>query len=167
MREMNTDGACMGLHWLAGCGALVRSANGQWVVGFSKWIGVTSSFATELRGLCEGIQLCCNLNISCLEVEMDAKSIIDVIGSPNYVNNIISPILDDCRLLITKFHQVRIKHCFLQTNQCADGLAKKSLRMAGELLIYDNPLVNILDVFEGDLNGIYSFRIYPNLSSVV
>ena len=38
----------MGLHRLAGCGGLVRSENGQWVVGFSKRIGVTSSFAAEL-----------------------------------------------------------------------------------------------------------------------
>ena len=78
---------------------------------------------------------------------MDVKSIVDVVGSPDYVNNIISPILDDCRLLITKFHQVRIKHCLRQANQCADGLAKKSLRMAVDLLIYDSPPVDILDVF--------------------
>ena len=44
------DGSCMGLHGLARCGGLVRSANGQWVVEFNKWIGVTSSFAVELWG---------------------------------------------------------------------------------------------------------------------
>ena len=47
-KKLNTDGACMGLHGLASCGGLVRSADGQWVSGFSKRIGVTSSFATEL-----------------------------------------------------------------------------------------------------------------------
>ena len=118
-KKLNTDGTCMGLHGLASCGGLVRNGNGHWVVGFSKRIGVTSSFAAELWGLREGLQLCCNLNISCLEVEMDAKSIVDVVGNPNYANNIISPILDDCRILITKFHQIHIKHCFRQANQCA------------------------------------------------
>ena len=158
-KKLNTNGSCIGLHSLVGCGGLVRNANGQWVVGFNKRIEVTSSFAAELWGLREGLKLCCNLNILCLEVEMDAKSIVDVLGNPDYVNNIISPILDDCRQLITRFHQVYIKHCFRQTNQCANGLAKMSLRMNADFLIYDNLPVDILDVFEGDLNGIYFNRI--------
>ena len=166
-KKLNTNRACMGHHGLAGCGGLVRSADGQWVVGFSKRIGATSSFAAKWWGLREGLRRCCNLNISCLEVEMDAKSIVDVVGNPNYANNIISPILDDCRILITKFHQICIKHCFRQANQCANGLAKKSLRMAADFLIYDSPLVDILYVFEGDLNGMYSFRICPDLSFAV
>ena len=90
---------------------------------------------------------------------MDVKAIVDVVGNPNYVNNIIFPILDNCRQLITRFHQVRIKHCFWQANQCADGLARKSFRMIADFLIYDSPPVDILDVFEGDLNGMYSYRI--------
>ena len=166
-KKLNTDGACMGLHELAGCGGLVRSADGQWVAGFSKRIGITSNFAAELWGLREGLQLCCNLNISCLEVEIDAKTIVDAVGNPDYVNNIVSPILDDYWLLISKFHHVRFKHCFRQANQCVDGLANKSLRMTADFLRYDSPPVDILDVFEEDLNGMYSVRICPNSSFVV
>ena len=92
---------------------------------------------------------------------MDAKSIVDVVGNSEYVNNIISPILDDCRCLMTKFQQIRIKHYFQQANQCVDGLARKSLRMITDFLIYDSPPVDILDVFEGDLNGMCNYRICP------
>lgn len=77
-KKLNTDGSCSELHGLAGCGGVVRNDDEQWVVGFNKWIGVTSSFATELWELREGLKLCCNLNIHCLEIEMDAKSIVDV-----------------------------------------------------------------------------------------
>ena len=139
-KELNTDGSCMGLHRLAGCRGLVRSVNGQWVVGFSKRIGITSSFAAELWGPREGLQLCCNLNINCLKVEMDAKSIVDVVGNSEYVNNIISPILDDCRCLMTRFQQIRSKYCFRQANQCANGLTRKSLRMTADFLIYDSQI---------------------------
>ena len=97
---------------------------------------------------------------------MDAKSIVDVEGNPNYVNNIISPILDDCRQLINRFQQVCIKHCFRQANQCANGLVEKSLKMTTDFLIYDSPPVDILNVFEGDLNGMYSVRICPGSSFV-
>ena len=101
-------------------------------------------------GLRESLKLCCNLNIHCHEIELDAKSIVDVLGNLSYVKNIISPILDDCRQLITQFHQVLIKHCFWQANQCADGLARISFRMNTDFLFffYNSPPVDILDVFE-------------------
>lgn len=31
--------------------------------------------------------MCCNLNISSLAVEIDAKTIVDVLGNSSYVNN--------------------------------------------------------------------------------
>ena len=40
---------------------------------------------------------CSNLNISALIVELDAKVIVDIFHNANYENNIVSPILDDCR----------------------------------------------------------------------
>ena len=140
---------------------MVKSEDGQWVVGFSKRIGVTNSFAAELWGLCEGLKLCCNLNIHCLVVEMDAKAIVDVLQNEDYANIIISPILDDCRQLLTRLHQVHIKHRFCQANQCADGLGRMSFRMSSDFLMFDSLPVDILDVFEGDLNGMYFNRICP------
>ena len=110
--KLNTNGSCSELHGLASCGGVVRNEDGQWVAGFSKRIRVTNSFAVELWGLREGLKLCCNLNIHCLVVEMDAKAIVDVLWNAYYANNIISPILDDCRQLLTHFHQVHINHCF-------------------------------------------------------
>ena len=68
---------------------------------------------------------------------MDAKSIVEVLQNVDYVNNALSPIIDDCRQLITRFHHVCIKHCFWQANQCADGLARMSCRMNAEFLIYE------------------------------
>ena len=93
---------------------------------------------------------------------MDAKSIVDVLGNLSYVNNIISPILDDCRQLITRFQQVQIKHCFRQANQCADGLVRMSFRMHDDFKLYDSPPVDVLDVFEGDLIGMYLNKICPD-----
>ena len=88
---------------------------------------------------------------------MDAKSIVEVLQNTGYVIHVISPILDDCRQLITQFQNVRIKHCFRQANQCADGLARMSFSLNVDLLIFDSPPVDVLDAFEGDLIG----RSYP------
>ena len=93
-------------------------------------MGSLAALPLSCGGLCEGLKLCCNLNIECLEIEMDVKSIVDVLQNADYVNNNISPILDNCRQLITHFYQVCIKHCFQQANQCDDGLARMSCRMS-------------------------------------
>ena len=76
---------------------MIRDEHGAWLAGFSRNIGSTTSYVTELWGLRDGLALCCNLNIPSLVVELDAKSIVDVFRIPNYEDNIISSILDDCR----------------------------------------------------------------------
>ena len=50
-------------------------------------------------------------------------------------------------------------HCFRQANRCDDGLARMSFRMNDDFKLYDSPPVDILDVFERDLNGMYFNRI--------
>lgn len=52
----------------------------------------------ELWGLRDGLMLCSNLNIFFL-IELDAKAIVNVLSRSDYVNNVVSPVLDDCRLL--------------------------------------------------------------------
>ena len=54
-----------------------------------------------LWGLRDGLILCCNLHLPSLIVELDAKATVDAFLNSNYENNVISPILDDCRQLIT------------------------------------------------------------------
>ena len=85
---------------MAGCGGVVRDEEGSWIAGFTRRIGVTTSFEAKLWGLRDGLMLCSNLDISLLVVEIDAKTIVDALQNVDYANNAISLILDDCRLLV-------------------------------------------------------------------
>ena len=49
---------------------------------------------------------------------------MEVFKNVNYVNNVISPLLDDCRHLAAHFHRIRSNHCYRQANRCADLLAR-------------------------------------------
>lgn len=157
--KLNTDGSCCGNTGMAGCGGLIRDDAGRWIMGFSRSIGMTSSFAAELWGLREGLLLCSNLNINALEVELDAKAIMDALDNPSYVNTVISPLLDDCKLLISRIPQVCIHHCFRQANRCADSLTRLSYCLDANFSTFDSPPVDLLDVFEDDLNGVFCNRI--------
>ena len=85
---------------------MVWDKNGKWLAGFSRRIGITTCFVAELWGLREGLILCCNLNISSLVAELDTKVVVDIFLNPNYHNNVVLPILGDCRQLVHWFHQI-------------------------------------------------------------
>lgn len=44
-----------------------------------------------------------NLNIFSLIIELDAKAVVHAIQNSHYANDIIFPILNDCRQLISRF----------------------------------------------------------------
>ena len=156
--KLNTDGAAVGSSGLAGCGGLIRDENGAWVAGFSRNIGSTTSFAAELWGIRDGLALCYNLNIHSIIVELDAKSIVDVFGNPNFEGNVISPILDDCKQLMMQFHQIQFKHCYREANRCADMLAKVGLDQSSCLLHFDCPPEIIRTILDEDCNGMFVDR---------
>ena len=128
----------------------------------NKIIGTTSSFVAEMWGLRDGLVLCKNLNIQCLVVELDASMIVDALTKPDYVNNIISPIFDDCKQLLTHFQQFQICHCFRQANCCADMMARKGAEQQLDYCAFYSPPVDVLEIFRKDLDGMYYNSLYPN-----
>lgn len=166
-KKLNTDGSCLGGVDRAGCGGLVRNEQGQWVAGFSRHIGSTNSFIAELWGLREGLLLCCNLNIDSLVVEMDAQAVVEVFKNAAYVNNAISPLLDDCRYLATRFQRIQFTHCYRQANRCADILARMGAIQDVDFISFSSPPVYVYNVFKDDLNGMYFSRMCPALDVIL
>ena len=144
---------------MVSCGGVVRDEEGNWRAGFTRRIGATISFEEELLGLRDGLILCSNLNISSLVVELDAKAIVDVLLNVDYVNNVISPILDDCKLLVTRFSRLQVKQCYREANQCADYLARMGISNNLDLIYFESPPVDIVSVFENIFNGMYFNRL--------
>ena len=78
-----------------------------------------------------------------------------------YVNNIVSPILDDCRHSATCFHRIQFKHFYRQANQCVNNLVRMSTTQHLDLTYFNSPLVDVTSAFENDLNGMYFNRLCP------
>ncbi|XP_065627117.1 uncharacterized protein LOC111989670 [Quercus suber] len=120
-----------------------------------------SAFVAELWGLRDGLILCSNLNILCLIVEVDNSALVDALLNSEYVNLVVSPLLDDCRLLLSQFHQVQIRHCFRQANRCADVMARMGSVLSLDFPVFLSPPVDALEAFEADLNGLCFVRRCP------
>ena len=158
-KKLNIDRSWLRGMDRASCGGLVRDDQGEWIAGFTRYIGSTNSFTAELWELREGLILCCNLNIEALVVELDAQAVVEVLKNNTYVNNIVSPILDDCRHLAACFQQIQFKHCYCQANRCANLLAKKGAIQESDFISFVSPPVDIYNVFEKYLNGVYFNRM--------
>ena len=101
--KLNTDGASLGNLGKAGGGGLICDSEGRWIKGYSRSIGHTTSVVAELWAVRDGLNLAIQLGISCLEVELDGKIIVELLENTNSTNIKISPLLHDCRFLLTRF----------------------------------------------------------------
>ena len=97
------DGASLGNPGKAGGGGLIRDSKRRWVRGFLSSVGHATSVIAELWALRDGLELVAQLGIGCLEVELDAKIIVEMLNNAESLNNInikFSSLLSDCRFLI-------------------------------------------------------------------
>ncbi|KAK7859307.1 hypothetical protein CFP56_006889 [Quercus suber] len=101
------------------------------------------------------------INILAIEVELDAKSIVDAVVNPKYSNIFASALMDDCRHLIQQIPQIRFKHCFREANRCADALARMGGLQEAEFTVFESPTVDISSLLDFDLNGLYLNRLCP------
>ena len=87
------------------------------------------------------------------------KAVVDCFLNPNYHNNVISPILDDCRQLMRRFHQIQVRHCYRQANWCADMLTRMSNDQEHDFISFDCPHVDIRNIVDEDSAGLYVNRV--------
>ena len=93
---MNTDGSSLGNLGLASGGGLIRNDKGEWVKGFARAIGSTTSVAVELWVLRDGIRLCITLKLPAVEIELDSKLVMDLMKELDHPNG-IDVLVADCR----------------------------------------------------------------------
>lgn len=159
--KLNTDGSAAGNPGVAGGGGVLRDDAGLWVKGFARQIGYTTSFLAELWALRDGLSMCLDLNINALEIDLDAEVVADLMNNSGSSSASNSSIVADCRLLISRFPQVKVKHCYRESNSCADALARLGSKMAPNFLYFSSPPPSLFNSYVLDLYGLYHSRLCP------
>jgi ribonuclease HI len=142
--KLNIDGSVLRNPGHASSGGLLRDSNGNWIQGFSHFLGITNSLVAELWGLRDGLTLARDLHISRLVVELDAKAVIDLlkpVPRTPFVTHPYSALIDDCRCLLHTFERVVIQHAHRESNFCMDLLAKEGNNLLDScaIVIYASP----------------------------
>ena len=157
--KLNMDGVASKALGLVGGGRLIRDDIGNWVIGFSKRIGIINSFMAEVWALRDRLMLCNQMNLSDIIVELDAKALVDAFKNPSYANSVISPLFDDCRQLTSRIPRLCIRHIYREANKCADKLANIVINQSLGFVIHSCLLVDLLGCFKADCQGLYSNRL--------
>nr|XP_023926514.1 uncharacterized protein LOC112037930 [Quercus suber]XP_023926515.1 uncharacterized protein LOC112037931 [Quercus suber]POE92981.1 putative ribonuclease h protein [Quercus suber]POE92982.1 putative ribonuclease h protein [Quercus suber] len=92
-------------------------------LGFAKTMVVSSSLASEMWALREGLTLCLDLQPQAVEIKLDATAAISFLSGNSNTNGDLYGLVDDCRDLLLQLPQVRMLHCYREANSCADALA--------------------------------------------
>lgn len=158
--KLNSDGASIGNLGSAGGGELIHDHNGNWVKGYMRNIGVATSIIAEFWALRDGFRLASQMGITHLIVELDAKVIVDLILSSNTSNRAYTPLLNDCRYLLSHFQCYKINRVYQELNRCVDLLAKEACSCLTAFVVLDNPhLVSLCSILDSDAFGLYSLRL--------
>ena len=137
--KLNTDWSALGSPGLAGGGGIIGDCRGEWISVFARSIGFTTNFAAEFWALRDGLRLCQSLGINAVEVEVDASSVVSLMANAADTNSEFAPLVDDCRDLLKRIPQARIKHCYREGNKCADRLARLGTYLEANFVVFATP----------------------------
>ena len=145
--KLNTDGSALGCLGLAGGGGLLRDHHGKWTKGFCRAIGWANSLYAELWVIRDGLSLSIQLQILEIEIELNAKSMVDLLNSNTTSLTDYAPLVDDYRNLMNQIPRWKLKHCFRETNAYADQLARIVVHLQQSFVILNTPLVESFSLF--------------------
>ena len=103
--------------------------------------------------------MCLNMHFLAIDVQIDARAIVDVVCNSSYANRVVMPIVDDCRQLISQLPQVWIGHCYREANYCADFLARTGAMQASSFILYQDPPVGLIELIRLDKDGMCCNRV--------
>ena len=71
--------------------------------GFARSIGFTTSISAKFWALRDGLLLVDQIGVQNLEIELDAKVVVELVQSKTPSNAFYSSLLADCRSLMVRF----------------------------------------------------------------
>ena len=171
--KLNQDGSSWGNPSLAGGGGLIQNEKGEWVKRYARAIGITTSVAVELWTSRDGIRLCIALKLPAVEIELDAKVVIDLVRNESSYFNSLNVLVDDCKEGLKQIPNVKIMHCNREGDKCADNLARHGALLDQDFVVFIHPLLRwscLLDQIQWALcmTGLYplTYRLFILLMEV-
>jgi ribonuclease HI len=128
---LNVDGACR--NDVIGCGGVIRGSDGEWIRGFSKFIGRGDAYIAELWGVYEGVSLARQMNFDKMEVRIDSLEVVNDIRHKKSSRMCGRALVGRICQLMELDWDVVVKHSYREANCLADALARHSFDMKDDV----------------------------------
>jgi ribonuclease HI len=159
---LNTDGAAKISDSKAGCGGIVRNDTGNWVEGFAKALGDTTAYMAELWGVFEGLKLAKRRGVTKLDLRIDSEVIVKSLQARKNGSAMGCTLMKKIYKVLEDFQEVRITHVFREANRCADMLANMGCSNIDNILYFEYPPVEVMQIVDDDYRGVS----FPRLVSL-
>ena len=107
----------------------------------------------ELWALHDGLQLCLQIHTQAVLIELDSKTIVEAFNSQAHSNTFTSPMIEDCKHMISRIPQTWVRHIFREANRCANYLAKLGTSCEDDFIVFSSPPVDLVCVLEANASG--------------
>ncbi|KAL4355424.1 hypothetical protein GQ457_06G013310 [Hibiscus cannabinus] len=145
----NIDGAVSLNSGKATIGGLLRDTAGNFVFGFSKFIGCVNSLHAELFSLYIGLQLAWDYGIDYFQIQTDCKQITQLLSAPNVESSPI-PLVRSIRKFWSRAWFIELIWTPRSGNMAADKLARLANCSSFDLSFYLSPPTELRDILSSD-----------------
>ncbi|MCH81151.1 putative non-LTR retroelement reverse transcriptase, partial [Trifolium medium] len=153
--KLNTDGACIERS-VAACGGVLRNSQGEWIGGFSKFLGTCSAYVAELWGLLEGLKYTWKLGFRKVELNVDSVAVVKVIKEGGTASNMGYSLVKEIRRHISFGWEVKISQSYREANRCADALANMGYSLDGNIVFFEVCPSQLVQLVVSDALGDFS-----------
>ncbi|KAE8670980.1 hypothetical protein F3Y22_tig00112004pilonHSYRG00018 [Hibiscus syriacus] len=143
---LNTDGVVATLDGRGSIGGVFRNSIGDWITGFTKNIGTTSTLHAELWSIYEGLLIARSLGVLRLLIQSDCNRAVKLVEDSAAIDShipLVRAILKQRRsgCCITKVQWIS-----RNKNKIADKMAKLASWNHFSLIRFDSPLDELVDL---------------------
>lgn len=129
--RLYTDGGARGNPGPAGIGARLTTAAGDVVEELADFIGTATNNVAEYQALLAGLEIALDRGVERLDVFLDSELVVKQVNGQYKVKDAgLKPLHRQACLLLSKFHEVDVRHVRREQNAAADALVNQAIDAA-------------------------------------
>ena len=129
--HLYTDGGARGNPGPAGIGARLLTASGDVVEDLADSIGTATNNVAEYQALIAGLEMALDRGVERLDAFLDSELVVRQVNGQYKVKDAgLKPLHAQACLLLSKFHEVDVKHVRREQNAAADALVNQAIDAA-------------------------------------
>ena len=134
---INIDGSLKGNSRMFGAGGVARSTIGEWLWGFSLYLGFTNNTMVELWGIREALLWAWDNGHRWVFFQTNSLLATKWLNTNVVYSMEFSNLILDCRWLLNRDWEAHVKHMWREANSCADLLAERGASQSEREILYD------------------------------